>query len=311
MSSAPVDVVVSDVLVLAAIDRAERHSSRGREARGVPVWAVLRHLDVASRSKRAREVRAQLDALEAAGSLERSRRHGAVVWVLTSRGRRRLSRGRRAGRVPALPESPQHRAWREARGLAEHRIDEYRRGVLEAVEHAQGLLDVPAPGPPVPDTPEAVPGSASDAWLEVGEQLLQACRRLASASYCLWEWREPDDSRADIDDYGGPCDGAFDAERRAERAARRRGRRNPLLWDARPALVFIGQAIREQREQQDITTAELASKAGISKRRLQRLEAGKVDPDYELWATLASALNVKTSTLAVRARELEATEGPR
>src|SRR5271165_6012737 len=104
MSSVAVDVV-SDVLVLAAIDRAERHS--GKDARGVPVWAVLKHLDVASRSKRAREVRVRLEALETRGSLERARRHGVPVWVLTSGGRRRLSRARRAGRVPVLPESPQ------------------------------------------------------------------------------------------------------------------------------------------------------------------------------------------------------------
>jgi DNA-binding XRE family transcriptional regulator len=308
MSSTRVDVV-SDVLVLAAIDRAECHS--GRDARGVPIWAVLGHLDTATRTKRAREVRDRLEALEVAGALECGRRHGVPVWVLTGRGRRRLSRARRAGRLPVLPESPQHRAWRLARGLAEQRIGEFRLGILEAAEHAQELLDVPASGLPVLDAPGAVPGSCSDEWLEVGEQLQRACRRLASASYCLWEWREPDDARADIDDLSGPCDGAFDAERRAERRARRWGRRNTLLWDARPALVFLGRAIREQREQQDIMVAELAGKAGISKRRLQRLEAGKVDPDFELWAGLAAALNVKPSALAVRAGELEATEGPR
>ena len=92
--------------------------------------------------------------------------------------------------------------------------------------------------------------------------------------------------------------------------ARRRGRRNTLLWDARPALVFIGQAIREQREQQGITVAELAAKAGLSKRRLQRLEAGKLDPDFKVWAALASALGLRTSVLAIRAQELETTEGP-
>jgi ribosome-binding protein aMBF1 (putative translation factor) len=233
------------------------------------------------------------------------------MWVLTSRGRRRLSRARRAGTVPKLPESPQHRAWREARGLAEQRIVSFWMELLDRVEHVQELLDVPPPGPPVLDAPDAVPGPASDEWLEVGEQLQRACRRLASASYCLWEWREPDDARADIDDLSGPCDTAVAPDQHAERRARRRGRRNPLLWDARPSLVFIGQAIREQREQQDITVGELAAKAGVSRRRLQRLEAGQVDPDYELWDALASALHVKTSALAVRARELERTEGPR
>jgi DNA-binding XRE family transcriptional regulator len=310
MSSARVDVVVSDVLVLAAIDRAERHS--GRDARGVPVWALLRHLDVATRTKRAREVRERLDGLVAAGSLECGRRHGVAVWVLTSRGRRRLSRARRAGRVPVLPESPQHRAWREARGQAGQRIEGFWIAVVDAVEHADELLAAPVTPLPLLEGPGAAPGPPrSDEWLQVGEELQRACRRLASASYCLWEWPEPDDARADIDDLSGPCDRAFDPERRAERRARRQGRRNMLLWDASPSLVSIGQAIREQRERQDITVAELASKAGISRRRLQRLEAGKVDPDFELWAALAAALNVKTSSLAVRAREFETTEGPR
>jgi DNA-binding XRE family transcriptional regulator len=311
MSSTPVDVV-SDVLVLAAIDRAERHSGRGRETGGVPVWAVLKHLDIASRTKRAREVRVRLDALVVSGALERGRRHGVPVWALTSRGRRRLSRARRAGRVPVLPESPQHRAWREARGVAEQRIEGFWIAVLDAVEHAHELLDAPVTPAPVLDTPDAVPGPpASDAWFEVGEQLRRACRRLGSASYCLWEWPEPEDTGADVDDFSGPCDRAFDPDRRAERAARRRGRRNTLLWDAWPSLVFLGQAIGEQREQQQITVDELAGRVGVSKRRLERLEAGKVDPDYELWLALADALHVKASSLAARARELERTEGPR
>jgi DNA-binding XRE family transcriptional regulator len=301
---------VSDVLVLAAIDRAERHSGRGRDTQAAPVWAVLKHLDIASRTKRAREVRVRLDALDAAGSLERGRRHGVPVWALTSTGRRRLSRARRAGRVPVLPESPQLRAWREAQGLAEQRIGEFRLELLEAVEHAQQLLDIPTPDAPV-QGPDAAPGPASDEWFELGERLRRACRRLGSASYCLWEWPEPDDSRADIDDYSGPGDRALDPRERAERRARRPGRRNTQLWDARPALVFFGQAIGEQRAQREMTVGELAGKVGISKRRLERLEAGKVDPEWELWLALAEALHVRASSFAERARELERMEGPR
>jgi DNA-binding XRE family transcriptional regulator len=301
---------VSDVLVLAAIDRAERHSGRGRDTQAVPVWSVLKHLDVASRTKRAREVRVRLDGLVVAGSLECGRRHGVPVWALTSRGRRRLSRARRAGRVPVLPESPQHRAWREARGLAGQRIGEFRLGVMEAVEHAQELLDVPTPGAPVLEGPDVARGPGSDEWFELGEELRRACRRLGSASYCLWEWREPEDARADVDDYSGRCDRALAPKERAERRARRPGRRNTSLWDAPPALVFFGQAVREQRERQQVTVEELAGKAGISKRRLERLEAGRVDPEWELWLALAEALHVRASSFAERARELERTEGP-
>jgi DNA-binding XRE family transcriptional regulator len=302
MSNVVVDAV-SDVLVLAAIDRAERHS--GRDIPGAPIWTVLRHLDVAARSKRAREVRVRLDGLVEAGSLERVVRHGVPVWVLTVRGRRRLSRARRAGRVPVLGESPQHRAWREARGFAGQRIEGFWLEVLEAVEHAQELLNTSVPGPPVLEGPEAAPGPASDEWFEVGQRLQQACRRLGSASYCLWEWREPEDARADVDTHVEPGDGAFDPGECARRRARRRGRRNMLLWDAEPGLVFLGRAVREQREQRDMTTGELAGKAGVGRRRIERLEAGKLDPDFELLFAVACALGVRLSVLELRARELE------
>ena len=135
MSNTPVDEV-SDVLVLAAIDRAERH----KERKGAPIWEVLGHLDIAWRTKRARQVRALLEALETSGSLERSRRHNVIVWTITSKGRRRLSRARSAGRVPVLPESPQHRVWRESRALAEQRIEGFRLEVCDAIEDAEELL---------------------------------------------------------------------------------------------------------------------------------------------------------------------------
>jgi DNA-binding XRE family transcriptional regulator len=303
MSNTPADEV-PDMLVLAAIDRAERHGDRA--TRGVPVWEVLGHLEIAVRTKRARQVRVLLEALEASGSLERSRRHSVPVWALTRSGRRRLSRARRAGRVPALPESPQHRKWREARAMAGQRIEEFQLELRDAVEHAQELLDAP-----VPASPELVLGLNSDLWFELGEQLHRACRRLGSASYCLWEWREPDGARADKDDLSAPCDGAFDARRRAVRQARRRGRRNPLLWDSPPELVLLGQAIREAREQQELSVAELAGKAGISERRMARVEAGRLDPEYELMSSLADALGTEPSTFVLRAEVLAKTEAPR
>lgn len=228
MSNTPADEV-PDLLVLAAIDRAERHG--GRATKGVPVWEVLAHLDVAGRTRRARHVRELVQALVVSGSLQHVRRRGVPVWALTSGGRRRLSRARRAGRVPVLPESPQHRRWREARTLAEQRIEGFQLELLDTVEHAQELLDALAPGPSA-DGPGVGSGLSSDVWFELAEQLQRAGRRLGSASYCLWEWREPDDARADVDDLSAPYDKAFDPRRREVRRARRGGRRNTLLWDA-------------------------------------------------------------------------------
>jgi hypothetical protein len=211
----PADVI-PDELVLAAIERAERH--RARDTPGVPVWAITDHLDIPRRSGLARRVRARLDALEVAGSLERSRRHGVPTWALASAGRRRLQRARRAGNVPALPESPQHRAWRNARTAATQEIERFRPTVRDCLGEAALLLD-------------ADPPASSDAWFELGERLQRACRRLGSASYCVDEWAEPDDARADIDDHRDPADKGLDRAERARRSARRAGRRNISLWE--------------------------------------------------------------------------------
>ncbi len=308
MSSAPVDDVVSGVLVLAAVDRAERHRVPKVDPPGVPAWSVLEHLGTPRRSRRARQVRERLDELVAAGSLERSRRHSVTVWSVTRAGRRRLSRARRAGRLEVLPESPQHRAWRDAQELAGERVEGFRLDVLEELEHASELLDAEMAVVAGRVAPEVLGGSLSDAWFEMAERLQRACRRLGSASYCLWDWREPDDTRADVDDHRDPRDRVFGRKQRERRVARRHGRRNTALWDRDAELVFLGQAIREIREHQDITPAELASKAGIRERRLARVEAGSLEPDYELLVKVTRGLNIQPRVLMSRAETLAQTD---
>jgi hypothetical protein len=217
-------IEITDALVLTAVERAVRH-----EGDAVPTWAVYEHVGVEKRSRAARLVRAQLEALEGS-ALEHGRRHGIDIWLLTRSGQRRLARLRGKGTVPELPESPQHQAWRHARTLAAERIEGFWLAVRAAVEEASELLDVPRPGPPGPDAPDAVPGPPSDVWFELSDRLRDACRRLGSASYCLWEWREPIDAKADVDDHRDPSDDAYTREERAKRQARRRGRRNTQLW---------------------------------------------------------------------------------
>ncbi len=308
MSSARVDDVVPVVLVLAAVDRAERHRVPTVDPPGVPVWSVLEHLGTPRRSRRAREVRGRLDELVAAGSLERSHRHGVTVWSVTRAGRRRLSRARRAGRLEVLPESPQHRAWRDAQKLAGERVEGFRLDVLEELEHAGELLDAEMAVAAGRVAPEVLGGSLSDAWLEMAERLERACRRLGSASYCLWDWREPEDTRADVDDHRDPRDGVFDRKQRERRVARRHGRRNTALWDRDVELVFLGQAIREIRERQDITPAELADRADVRERRLARVEAGSIEADYELLVKLTRALSIQPRVLLSRAKALAHTD---
>jgi hypothetical protein len=63
----------------------------------------------------------------------------------------------------------------------------------------------------------------SDRWFELARRLRGACWSLGSATYCLYEWAEPDDARADIDDYRDPAD-----QQLAGRAAGARSRRGAV-----------------------------------------------------------------------------------
>jgi hypothetical protein len=206
----------SDELVLAAIDRAARH--RGKDTPTVPVWALLEHLALARRSAAARHVRSRLSALQEAGWLESSRRHGVASWALTSSGHRRLRRAQSAGELCPLPESPQHRAWRNAVTTAGQEIERFRAMLRERLDEAGQLL-------------EADPPPRSDDWLELADALQRSCRRLGSASYCLYEWHEPDDAHADLDDGVDARDDALEDSQRVRRRALRSGRRNLALWD--------------------------------------------------------------------------------
>jgi hypothetical protein len=132
---------------------------------------------------------------------------------------RHLRRARRDGDgVPPLPESPQHRAWRNARTAAAEELERFRASLRERLRRAELLLD-------------AEPPPHSDAWLELAQELQRACRRVASASHCLYEWSEPDDERPDVDQRSEPGDAELDEDERARRQARRAGRRNLRLWD--------------------------------------------------------------------------------
>ena len=199
----------TDEMLLAAIDRAARHSERSH----VPTWAITEHLAISRRSDGWRRVRRQLLALESAGAVEQTRHNGQPVWGLTDAGHERVQ-----SIDVALPESPQHRAWRDAKAAAAQEIDRFLLGVRGGLDEAIRLLD-------------ADPAAMSDAWFELGERLHRDCRRVGSATHCLREWAEPDDARADVDDRHDPADERFDRDERAKRRARRTGRRNVAHWD--------------------------------------------------------------------------------
>jgi hypothetical protein len=173
---------VSDAQILAAIDRAEAHDRN--QIPDAARWDIAAHLGFVHDSWTTRRLRPQIDALKAAGRIHDVRRLGIDLVALTSTGRRALRRARSAGDVP-LPESPQHRTWRHSRTMASDRIDGFREALRASMAELGTLLDAG-------QTP-------SDAWFEFGKRLSAECRRLGSATYCLSEWAEPDDARADVD----------------------------------------------------------------------------------------------------------------
>jgi hypothetical protein len=97
-----------------------------------------------------------------------------------------------------LPESPQHRAWREAKATAAERIQGFREDFQALLRDGAILL--------------ADDATDSEAWYALGER---ASSCLGSATHCLRDWQEPSDDACDVDD--GP----------------RMGRRLTRSWDLR------------------------------------------------------------------------------
>jgi hypothetical protein len=121
--------------------------------------------------------------------IEQFRARSLTLWRLTNPGQKHLDAARKAGKVGTLPESPQHRHWRQARQVATAHISEFREHLRKLLADATGLLDAHDP-------------ANSDTWHALGRRMEFACEALASASYCLQEWPEPDDSRADCTPHG-------------------------------------------------------------------------------------------------------------
>jgi hypothetical protein len=188
----------SPELLLAAIDRAERHKRRP-DLPGVLLFDITMHLGLRTGSWTTRRLRPTLQSLEDACDIERLRRKGMSKWSLTATGAKRLAAMKRKAAVPVLPEAPQHRAWRQAHVAAGERITDIRGDLGRLLAEAQTLVD----------TDEAT----SDGWFELSERLRQASWRLGSATYCLREWPEPNDAQADRE------------------IEKHHGRRNVRLWD--------------------------------------------------------------------------------
>ncbi len=206
---------VPDDLILAALDRAERH--RHGAGPGVLFEEAVAHLGLRHHSWTTRRTRPQFEALERAGMVEHFRRQGLVIWALTSRGHRRLAKARQAGTLPELPEAPQHITWRQARTGAGQHIDEFRERLSDVLAEALATLNATRP-------------AESDEWFDLATQLQRACWLLGSATYCLNEWAEPTDEQADTDEHTTPEDHALTPAKRWRRRTERAGRREINRW---------------------------------------------------------------------------------
>jgi hypothetical protein len=192
MSPQPSDVIPDD-LILAAIERAELHS-RDDDA-GVLYATVVDHLGLSKSSATGRKLRPRFREMEATGLIAQLKRHSLTLYTATRKGKRAL---KSAGGVE-LPESPQHRAWREAKATAAERIQGFREDFQALLCDSAILL--------------ADDATDSEAWFALGERLDWACSCLGSATHCLREWQEPSDDARDAD------------------SAPRAGRRLTRSWD--------------------------------------------------------------------------------
>jgi hypothetical protein len=202
---------ISDELLLAAVDRAERH--REVHSDGVSWADIVAHLGFVRTGWTTLQLRPQRDVLIAGGLLTAGRRQGFDVWSLTDAGRAHLEAARQTGPIGELPESPQHRAWRHVRASAAEVVEPLRASARAGAEEALGLLD-------------ARQRVRSDAWLLLAARLGKVYRQLGLATHCVYEWLEPDDAHADIDDYKDPADQQLDRDARGRLRSLRRYRRS-------------------------------------------------------------------------------------
>jgi transcriptional regulator with XRE-family HTH domain len=74
--------------------------------------------------------------------------------------------------------------------------------------------------------------------------------------------------------------------------------------DDEQELVLLGRAIRQLREQRGVSASELAAASGFERQQISAVEAGRLDPTYDLLIALADGLGVALSALVRRAEEL-------
>ncbi len=74
-------------------------------------------------------------------------------------------------------------------------------------------------------------------------------------------------------------------------------------------LSALGLAIAEIRERGRVSAEQLAAAVGAEPAQILALEAGRLDPTYELLLALGDGLGVRASAFVIRAEELLAEQG--
>lgn len=82
----------------------------------------------------------------------------------------------------------------------------------------------------------------------------------------------------------------------------------PKRASDRNGLRAFGAAVHELRTERSMSVRELASGAETTTSRLEQLEAGRLDPPFDLMLALADALGVRVSTIVIRASAHEQSE---
>ena len=182
---------VSGLTLLTAVERAERHDV-GPEKR-TSSRDVAEHLGFLWSPAVGRKLTPLLLALESDGWLTLGERAGggSLRCRLTRRGQNRLQTARRAvvpeALLDSLPESPQHRTWRQIRGAAVAGANDFLGSATTAVQEAETVLLNPMLAP-------------SMELMAIGQRLRLHFWRLASVTYCLHEWAEPNERSADLEE---------------------------------------------------------------------------------------------------------------
>jgi transcriptional regulator with XRE-family HTH domain len=62
-------------------------------------------------------------------------------------------------------------------------------------------------------------------------------------------------------------------------------------------LIRLGETFRQVREAQRLSVAELAARTAIDAQRISDLEAGRLDPEFDMLIALADGMGVRASEL--------------